>query len=156
MTTSLWFKNHTDVFPYSSESQKSDMGLTGLVPPGGSRGEATSLPISASGGQHHSLARDPFLKSLQTLASSVLSPTSSDLLPPCDDIRLPQTIQNNLPISRFLTQLHQQKSLSPCRVTLRGSRDADMNILGGCYSACHTQEYLECVPAIKEGCCEAK
>lgn len=72
------------------------MGLAGLVP-GGSRGETTSLPISASGWQHSSV-HDPFLKSLQPLASRVPSPTSSHLLLSCD-ITLPETIQNNFPTS---------------------------------------------------------
>lgn len=76
------------------------MGLAGLVPEG-SRGETSSLPISASGGCQHSSVHDPFLKSLQPLASRVPSPSSSHLLLSCDITR-PEMIQNNFPTSRSL------------------------------------------------------
>ena len=50
------------------------MGLAGLVPEG-SRGETSSLPISASGGCQHSSVHDPFLKSLQPLPC-IITPLS--------------------------------------------------------------------------------
>ena len=61
--------NNINVFPYSSEDQKSEMGFTGLksgywqscVPSSGSRGGSISFAFKASSGLLYSSACDTFL-----------------------------------------------------------------------------------------------
>lgn len=61
------------------------------------------MPSSVLRGLLHSLAHDPFLTSLQPLATVITPPTTnSHLLPPyykdpCDYTRPKQIIQNNIP-----------------------------------------------------------
>ena len=80
--------SNTHLFSYNSGSQKSEVSLTGftskcwqcwvLLEALGR--ESSSLPFPVSGGLIHSLTHNPFLESLQPLASMVTSLSYSSVV----------------------------------------------------------------------------